>query len=220
MMNDGIQPYKDSINGRGINLVMPALTDQQFKALSRPEKRRYFRNYMTCKEWRLNNLYKIENDKGRVVTFRMRDAQRDLFETAHTFELILKARQLGFSTFIDLYALDSCLFNKNYAAGIIAQDLESAGAIFQTKVVFPYNNLPNYLRSRIRVVQRAGGANGGRLSFSNGSRIRVGNVIPFRYVAVSTYFRVGPYLCRLPTKGQRDPNRFDAYCSRRLQTLY
>lgn len=173
MMNDGIQPYKDSINGRGINLVMPALTDQQFKALSRPEKRRYFRNYMTCKEWRLNNLYKIENDKGRVVTFRMRDAQRDLFETAHTFELILKARQLGFSTFIDLYALDSCLFNKNYAAGIIAQDLESAGAIFQTKVVFPYNNLPNYLRSRIRVVQRAGGANGGRLSFSNGSRIRV-----------------------------------------------
>lgn len=166
-------PYVESINGRGINLMMPMLTDMQFKALKRPEKRRYLRTYMACKEWRLNNIYKIENDKGKVVTFKMRDAQRELFETSHTFEIILKARQLGFSTYIDIYGLDSCLFTKNFAAGIIAQDLDSAGAIFQTKVVFPYENLPNYIKTRIRVVQKTGGSNGGRLSFSNGSRIRV-----------------------------------------------
>ncbi len=172
-MKTDIKPYQEAINGRGIDMAMPALTDAQFKALSRPEKRRYFRTYLTCKEWRLNNLYKIEDEKGRIVTFKMRDAQRDLFESSHTFEIILKARQLGFSTYIDLYGLDSCLFTKNYAAGIIAQDLESAGAIFQTKVVFPYNQLPSYLKTRIRVTQRSGGANGGKLCFSNGSRIRV-----------------------------------------------
>ena len=173
MMSDIHQQARDSINGRGINMNMPVLTDLQFKALSRPEKRRYFRTYLTCKEWRLNNLYKIENERGRVVTFKMRDAQRELFESSHTFEIILKARQLGFSTYIDIYALDSCLFTKNFAAGIIAQDLELAGTIFQTKVVFPYENLPNYLKTRTRITQRAGGTNGGRLSFSNGSRIRV-----------------------------------------------
>nr|WP_321458702.1 terminase [uncultured Vibrio sp.] len=172
-MKTDVKACQDSINGRGIDMNMPALTDAQFKALSRPEKRRYFRTYLTNKEWRLNHLYKIEDEKGRIVTFKMRDAQRDLFESSHTFEIILKARQLGFSTYIDLYGLDSCLFTKNYAAGIIAQDLESAGAIFQTKVVFPYNHLPSYLKTRIRVTQRSGGANGGKLCFSNGSRIRV-----------------------------------------------
>lgn len=172
-MSDFVAAAKDVINGSKFNPAMPMLTDLQFKALSRPEKRRYFRTYIANKHWRLNNLYKVENETGKVVTFKMRDAQRELFESAHTFEIILKARQLGFSTFIDIYALDSCLFTKNYKAGIIAQDLESAGAIFQTKVVFPYNNLPTYITSRKRVIQRNGGNNGGGLKFSNGSSIRV-----------------------------------------------
>lgn len=161
------------INGRHIDFEMPALTDAQFKALSRPEKRRYLKNYVGDREWRMNHLYKIENENGRVVTFKMREAQEELFKTAHTWELILKARQLGFSTFIDLLGLDYCLFTKNYSAGIIAQDLESAGAIFATKVVFPYEHLPGYIRSRITVKQRQGGSQGGALHFSNGSRIRV-----------------------------------------------
>nr|WP_038224851.1 terminase [Vibrio sp. ER1A] len=152
---------------------MPCLTDLQFKALSRPQKRRYLRTYLKNKRWRLNNLYKIENEKGKVVTFKMRDAQKDLFETAHTFEIILKARQLGFSTYIDIYALDCCLFTKNFKAGIIAQDLPSAGEIFASKVVFPYEHLPGYLRSRITLVSRRGGSNGGKLQFNNKSWIRV-----------------------------------------------
>ncbi|MCE7567546.1 terminase [Aliivibrio fischeri] len=156
-----------------IDFNKPVLTDLQFKALSRPEKRRYLKTYVGNKRWRLNNIYKIENERGRVVTFKFRDAQKELFDSAHTFELILKARQLGFSTYIDIYALDECLFNKNYKAGIIAQDLDSAGAIFQTKVLFPYEQLPSYIRSRITVKQKQGGANGGALKFSNGSSIRV-----------------------------------------------
>lgn len=157
----------------GDPMNVPLLTPLQFKAISRPEKRRYLRFIGKHKYWRLNNLYKIENEQGKVVTFKMRDAQEELYQTSHTFEIILKARQLGFSTYIDLYGLDSCMFNKNYKAGIIAQDLESAGAIFSSKVLFPYDNLPSYLKSRIAVKERRGGANGGYIRFNNGSSMAV-----------------------------------------------
>lgn len=72
--------------------------------------------------WRLNNLYKIENEKGQLVTFRMRPAQLRLFKAMHYRNIILKARQLGFSAAIDIYLLDQALFDNNLKCGIIAQD--------------------------------------------------------------------------------------------------
>lgn len=160
-------------NLTAFNPDMPALTDTQFKALSKTAKKAYFRIYISNKEWRLNNLYKIEDEEGNVVTFKMRDAQRELFETAYPFEIILKARQLGFSTYIDIYILDSCLFNANYKAGIQAQDLKKAGEIFNSKILFPYDHLPGYIKSRKPVKQRSGGTNGGGIKFGNDSQIRV-----------------------------------------------
>lgn len=47
--------------------------------------------------------------------------------------LILKARQLGFTTLIALLWLDHALFNGNQRCGIIAQDREAAEAIFRDK---------------------------------------------------------------------------------------
>ena len=160
-------------NLTAFNPDMPALTDTQFKALSKTAKKAYFRIYISNKEWRLNNLYKIEDEEGNVVTFKMRDAQRELFETAYPFEIILKARQLGFSTYIDIYILDSALFNANYKAGIQAQDLKKAGEIFNSKILFPYDHLPGYIKSRKTVKQRSGGTNGGGIKFNNDSQIRV-----------------------------------------------
>ena len=45
--------------------------------------------------WRLNNLYKIRDKKGRVVVFRPNAAQVDLFQNYHNKNVILKARQWG-----------------------------------------------------------------------------------------------------------------------------
>ena len=154
------------------NPDFPALTDMQFRALSKTAKKAYFRIYISNKEWRLNNLYKIEDEHGNVVTFKMRDAQKELFETAKPFEIILKARQLGFSTYIDIYILDSSLFTANYKAGIQAQDLKKAGEIFNSKILFPYDKLPNYIKSRRPIKSRNGGTNGGSIKFANGSSIR------------------------------------------------
>ncbi|MEI7340461.1 terminase [Pectobacterium brasiliense] len=123
--------------------------------------------------WRLNNLYKIENEKGQLVTFRMRPAQRRLFKQMHYRNIILKARQLGFSTAIDIYLLDQALFNKNIKCGIIAQDKTAAGEIFRTKISIPFDNLPGWLRSSFKITERRSGANGGYILFSHGSSIQV-----------------------------------------------
>ncbi|HHH1924202.1 TPA: terminase [Yersinia enterocolitica] len=123
--------------------------------------------------WRLNNLYKIVNEDGQLVTFRMRPAQRELFKNMHYRNIILKARQLGFSTGIDIYLLDQALFNNNLSCGIIAQDLPAAGEIFSTKISIPFDNLPPWLRATFQISTRREGANGGHIEFAHGSKIRV-----------------------------------------------
>ncbi|WP_173636212.1 terminase [Paramixta manurensis] len=123
--------------------------------------------------WRLNNLYKVENESGELVTFHMRPAQRKLFESMHQKNIILKARQLGFSTAIDIYLLDQALFNKNIKCGIVAQDKQAAGEIFRTKIAVPFDNLPGWLRSTFKITERRSGANGGYILFAHGSSIQV-----------------------------------------------
>ena len=61
--------------------------------------------------WRLNNLYYIVDKEGNRVQFKMNWAQEQLFDGMHYLNVILKARQLGFTTFIQLFMLDACVFN-------------------------------------------------------------------------------------------------------------
>lgn len=102
-------------------------------------------------QWRLNNLYKImikgkEGEDELVITFKPNRAQRRLFNGLHYRNIILKARQLGFTTAIAIYFLDCCLFRANVRAGIVAQDLGAVETIFRDKVKFAYDNLPPQLR--------------------------------------------------------------------------
>ncbi|WP_235896307.1 phage tail tip fiber protein [Yersinia rochesterensis] len=141
--------------------------------MSEAEQIAYIKAHLSDVWWRLNNLYKIVNEDGELVTFRMRPAQRELFKNMHYRNIILKARQLGFSTGIDIYLLDQALFNKNLSCGIIAQDLPAAGEIFSTKISVPFDNLPPWLRATFPVSTRREGANGGHIEFAHGSKIRV-----------------------------------------------
>lgn len=149
------------------------LKDADIAAMSEAEQIAYIKAHLSDVWWRLNNLYKIVNEDGELVTFRMRPAQRELFKNMHYRNIILKARQLGFSTGIDIYLLDQALFNKNLSCGIIAQDLPAAGEIFSTKISVPFDNLPPWLRATFPVSTRREGANGGHIEFAHGSKIRV-----------------------------------------------
>lgn len=103
--------------------------------------------------WRLSNLYKIiiKGDGGEddlVIQFKPNRAQRRFIERLHHRNVILKARQLGFTTLICLIWLDHALFNPNVRCGIIAQDREAAEVIFRDKVRFAYDNLPPEIKAQ------------------------------------------------------------------------
>lgn len=150
-----------------------ASVDDELSGKSAAQQRLFIVTKLSNPWWRLNNLYKIENEKGELVTFRLRPAQRALFESMHYRNIILKARQLGFSTAIDIYLLDQALFNKNLKCGIIAQDKSAAGEIFRTKIAIPFDNLPGWLRADFKITERRSGANGGYILFAHGSSIQV-----------------------------------------------
>ncbi|HJV52775.1 MAG TPA: terminase [Noviherbaspirillum sp.] len=104
--------------------------------------------------WRLCSgaLYKIiiKGDEGQddlVIPFKPNRAQRRFIARLWHRNIILKARQLGFTTLIAIAWLDHALFNANVRCGIIAQDRETAEAIFRDKVKFAYDNLPQALRA-------------------------------------------------------------------------
>lgn len=150
-----------------------ALADGELAGMTPAQQQLFIVSKLSNPWWRLNNLYKIENEKGQLVTFRMRPAQRKLFETMHSRNIVLKARQLGFSTAIDIYLLDQALFSKNLKCGIIAQDKQAAGEIFRTKIAIPFDHLPGWLRGTFKVTERRSGANGGYILFAHGSSIQV-----------------------------------------------
>ena len=115
-------------------------------------------------EWRLFSgaLYKImikgddkiaqdgtiEEGDSFVLPFKPNRAQRRFIKRLWHRNLILKARQLGFTTLIAILWLDHALFNADQRCGIIAQDREAAEAIFRDKVKFGYENLPPQIRER------------------------------------------------------------------------
>jgi hypothetical protein len=135
--------------------------------------RAFIESKLHDKWWRLDNLYMIENEQGELVRFRLRPAQKLLFQMMWYLNIILKARQLGFSTAIDIYLLDEALFNQGLKCGIIAQDKNAAGEIFRTKIEIPFDNLPSWLKSRFKIKSRRSGAHGGSIFFDHGSNIQV-----------------------------------------------
>ena len=96
---------------------------------------------LSNKWYRLNTLYKIKDKDGKVCTFQPNKQQRERFIRGHCRNIILKARQLGFTTHEMLDALDDCLFIDNFAAGCIAHALEDAKDIFRNKIKFAYDEL-------------------------------------------------------------------------------
>lgn len=119
--------------------------------------------------WRLDNLYYILDEHGHRVRFRLRPIQKLFLQLMWFRNVILKARQLGFTTAIDIYILDRCLFNENIKAGIIAHTERDVIEIFSEKIKYAYDNLPPDVSAMVSAKKDA--AN--HLKFSNGSSVRV-----------------------------------------------
>lgn len=156
------------------------------------------------KLWRMNNLYWIVTKDGKKSLFHMNRAQSHFFENYLNIEkpfhrnIILKSRQLGFTTFIDIWLLDEILFNTNKDGIIIAHKLEDATEIFDKKIDFALRNMATEIKEtyfrlnrnsarKIQVVLDYGPEKGSTSSISVGVSGRSGT---FHYVHISEFAKM------------------------------
>ena len=143
---------------------------------------------LSDRTWRLNNLYKVVDKRGDVVRFTLNPAQQKLLGDLHYLNIVLKSRQMGFSTFILILALDCCLFNQNFSAGLIADTLDNSKTLL-SRVKFAYDNLPAIIKENTPVVID----NTEEISFSTGSVIRTGTSLrsgTYNFIHISEYGKI------------------------------
>lgn len=139
--------------------------------------------------WRLHNLYWITDKSNQVVKFQPNAEQAEFLEALHYRNVILKARQLGFSTLIQLIFLDAAVFNSNVRAGVIADSLDNVTVIFRDKIKFAYDRLPDAIRAERHPVQDSTS----ELLLSNNSSVRVGTSMrsgTLQYLHVSEFGKI------------------------------
>lgn len=134
------------------------------------------------KDWRINHLYKIRNKAGELVTFKRNRAQRDYNSHLHTRNLVLKSRQLGFTTDESIDSLDDVLFTPNMDALMIAHNLDAGESIFDKKIALAWEKLPDEIKSLYGVDSKTSKT----LKFDFG-------VKGFSSIAVDTSGRSGTY---------------------------
>jgi hypothetical protein len=123
--------------------------------------------------------------------------QRELLDGLHTFNLVLKGRQLGVSTFCSIFLLDAALFNSGTRCGIICHRLDDVRVLLR-KLKDTYDRLPDVLKQRIPVIKDAAD----ELAFANDSSIRVGTTLrgdTMHYLHVSEFAQVA---ANYPAKAQ------------------
>lgn len=99
------------------------------------------------KKWRLNHLYKIRNKAGQMVKFTQNRAQLHYSDNKHGRDVVLKSRQLGFTTNEAIDSLDDVLFTANMDALMIAHNLEAGESIFDKKIKFAWDELEPELQA-------------------------------------------------------------------------
>ncbi|HIE4543196.1 TPA: terminase [Providencia rettgeri] len=103
------------------------------------------RQLLKSRIWRLNNLYKIKDKNGQCVTFKMTPEQLEYFDGMHDRNIILKARQLGFTTEVCIIQLDLAIFHRKECA-LIAHSLPDAERLFRNKTQYAYRLLPDDIK--------------------------------------------------------------------------
>ena len=140
-------------------------------------------------KWRIQNLYYITDKRGKKVKFKMNRAQLDFFAGMHYRNIILKARQLGFTTFMMIFMLDQALFRDNTKCAVIAHAKDDAGRLFREKIKFAYDALPESIRASMP----AKSDRAGEMVFNNGSSVTVGTSFrggTLRYLHISEFGKI------------------------------
>lgn len=156
--------------------------------------------------WRIKSgaLYRI---KPRVpenpeqmrhgVPFNPNQAQLRFLDNPHNRSVILKSRQLGYSTLIDLMMLDHAIFNPQQTCVIIAHTDIAARELMRNRILFAYDNLPEAVRKLAPLKKRAVE----QIIFAhNGSSIRVSTSARSDTVNFLHVSEMGKIVARFPER--------------------
>ena len=121
----------------------------------------------------IESCLKIKTKSGMVVPFRLNDAQRKLYAVAKRQQdagkpvrlIILKARQLGFSTLTEGLIFHACATRRNVNALIVAHREDATANLFRMSKLF-YDELPAPVKPMLRA------SNAQELVFENPSKLR------------------------------------------------
>ena len=121
----------------------------------------------------IEGCLKIKTKSGTVVPFRLNDAQKKLYAVAKRQQdagkpvrlIILKARQLGFSTLTEGLIFHACATRKNVNALIVAHREDATANLFRMSKLF-YDELPAPVKPMLRA------SNAQELVFENPSKLR------------------------------------------------
>lgn len=159
----------------------------------------FIKDQMGDAEWRLNNLYPFQADNGEVRIFTMRDLQRKMYRDRWYRNVVLKARQLGSSTFWSLFILDSLLFDQNpLRCGIIAQTRLAAKGILK-KCRFAFENMDSDLKAGLGITMKATAE---LLTFSNGATIESGITFRSGTCDILLVSELGKMAAKMPEKAK------------------
>jgi hypothetical protein len=99
-------------------------------------------------DWRLTNLYIIRDKAGRTRNLILNDTQKVLNSSSSNFNMTLKGRQQGVSTYYLLKYLDLALWNENVNVGILSHDQDSIEKLFRIPSL-AYRSMPDEIKPRI-----------------------------------------------------------------------
>lgn len=119
----------------------------------------------------IQNCLKIKTKSGAVIPFRLNPAQEKLYAAAKRQQeqgkpvriIILKARQLGFSTLTEGLIFHGCATSANSNALIVAHREDATANLFRMSKLF-YDELPGPLKPMLK------GSNAQELIFENPSK--------------------------------------------------
>ena len=104
----------------------------------------------------IENCLKIKDKKSRIIPFILNEPQLKLYNKIKELKaehkpvriIILKARQMGFSTLTEAILFKEVATRHNVTAGIIAHESKATNNLFTMSKLY-YDNLPNCMKPKI-----------------------------------------------------------------------
>lgn len=103
---------------------------------------------LSDKSWRMNHLYKIKTKQRGLITYKRKLAQSNYAMRKAFRNIILKARQLGFSTEGLLDILDDTINTPNTNSAIVAHERDKVIKLFEM-VKRAFDSMPEELKPKV-----------------------------------------------------------------------